>query len=159
MPKDSTSPATQPPKYFVIDTNVLIHNPKSIFAFQGNNIIIPYVVIEELDDLKKKNGIIGKHARDSIRLLDSIRSIKTLSDWVEIDNDIRIKIEMNHINIPEMINLPAHSHKDDNRIISVAFNYRKNGFNAIIVSKDLSLRLKADLLGIPAEDFESDKID
>lgn len=146
-------------KAYVLDTNVLLHNPEAIFAFGGNDVVLPLAVIEEIDNQKKRQDEIGRNARIVSQLLDGLRSVGRLSEGVDLENGGRIRIELNH---QEAIDFPVglDPQKHDNRILAVVYNlHRENGVGSALVTKDLNLRVKADALGIPAEDFSRDKVD
>src|SRR5215469_6487097 len=81
-------------KHFVLDTNVLLHNPNSLFMFADNEVVIPFAVIEELDKFKKQNDDVGRNAREVIRHLDRLRTQGKLSEGVEWNGDGgRVKVE------------------------------------------------------------------
>ncbi len=146
-------------KTYVIDTNVFLHNPGAIFAFEENQVVIPFAVVEEIDNQKKRQDEIGRNARRVSQILDSLRDKGRLADGVEIPGGGNVRIELNH---QEILNFPAGLDpvKCDNRILAVAYNLgRESQEPAILVTKDLNLRVKADVLGIPAEDFYNDKVD
>ena len=84
-------------KNFILDTSVLVHDPLSIYNFQENNIIIPIVCIEELDNLKKKEGIVGYHARSAARELYKVKKMGNLHEGVKLPNGGTLKIELNHM--------------------------------------------------------------
>ena len=171
----STTPKADSPKrvkHFVLDTNVLLHNPNAIFVFEENNVIIPYPVIEELDTMKRREDDIGRNARQCIRHLDRLRELGKLTEplpWGDMPataefnpsalaaegktGSIRIDV-IDHAR-------PTAISKDmpDNRIIAVAYALKLEGEPAVFVSKDLSARIKADALGITSEDFENQKVD
>ncbi len=152
-------------KTFVLDTNVLLHNPGALFVFEENQVVIPLAVIEEIDNQKKRQDEIGRNARTVSRYLDELRTKGKLSEGVELPNQGMLRIEINN---RQMESLPEHLQfldcaKPDNRILAVALNLSHqmgsgNG-HVTLVSKDLNLRLKADLLGIRAEDLTNDKVD
>ncbi|NLI81313.1 MAG: PhoH family protein [Deltaproteobacteria bacterium] len=147
------------PKTYVLDTNVLLHNPEALFAFQENNVVIPFAVIEEVDNQKKRQDEIGRNARVVSQKLDGLRLSGRLSEGVPLPNGGQLWIELNHSD-PGEFGLGLDSKKHDNRILTVAYNLkRENHSPVILVTKDLNLRLKADVLGIPAEDFINDKVD
>jgi len=73
-------------KNYVLDTNVLIHDPEAIYSFEDNNVFIPLPVIEELDKLKKEQGRVGKSARTAIRVLEELRNKGNLHDGVKLDS-------------------------------------------------------------------------
>lgn len=147
------------PKTFVIDTNVFLHNPKAIFAFQENNIVIPLAVIEEIDNQKKRQDEIGRNARITSRYLDKLRSGGKLSEGVPLENGGTLRVEVNHEgNTPCPEGLDPQ--KYDNRILLLTHNLnREISVPVILVTKDLNLRIKADVLGLSTEDFFQDKID
>lgn len=144
-------------KYFVVDTNVLLHNPNAIFLFADNEIIVPFDVIEELDRFKTQTDDLGRNARSVIRHLDRFRESGSLAEGVDIpETGGRLRIVL-----PSQIRLcPGLSdNTPDNRIISCAYDLRQEGKRAIFISKDINARIKSDALGIEAEDFEAQKVD
>ncbi len=148
-------------KNFILDTNVLLHDPQSLFKFQDNNIIIPITVIEEVDRFKKDMNETGRNARMVSRILDSMREKGSLAAGVTMPGGGTLRIEM----FAERYfkNLPVDLRVDngDNRIIAVAQDVRDRFPDSItiFVTKDSNLRIKADAIGLIAEDYESDKVD
>ena len=142
-------------KYFVLDTNVLLHNADSITSFDDNVVVLPMSVIEELDRFKSRNDELGRNARRVIRNLDHLRGRGRLSDGVEMENGgiLRIYPEGDHILNPGMDLAVA-----DNRILAVAFTLFSQGEQVVFVSKDINARLKADALGMAVMDFEKQKV-
>lgn len=141
-------------KTFVLDTNVLLHDPDSLKAFSTNEVVIPLAVLDELDSAKTRFDEVGRHARIVVRALDGLRGMGSLSQGVELDGSI-IRVELNHSgNVPESLS----AEKADNRIISTALGLQKEGKYVIVVSKDINLRVKCDVLGLEAEDYEKGKI-
>lgn len=144
------------PKYFVLDTNVLLHSSQAITAFADNVVVLPMTVIEELDKFKKNNDELGRNARSVIRALDTLRTKGRLGDGVLMDNGGILKITVEREDMPNScidLTIP------DNLIIATAYNLQKEGNKAIFVSKDINARLKADALGIEVQDFEKEKAD
>lgn len=144
------------PKHFVLDTNVLLHNPESINSFGDNYVLLPMTVIEELDNFKRSNDELGRSARQVIRQLDRLRSQGTLKDGVALANGGVLKISLDEKSIPGSfldMSIP------DNRILAVAASLAAQNKKVIFVSKDISARLKADALGIEVMDFEQQKCD
>jgi PhoH-like ATPase len=142
-------------KTFVLDTNVLLHNSDSIEAFADNIVVIPMAVIEELDRFKKESNELGRNARHVIRRIDELRSAGNLRDGVPLSNggELRILTTPRQIDRQDLdVELP------DNRILLLAYALHVAGENVIFVTKDINARLKADALGLKAEDFESQKI-
>ena len=147
-------------KTYVLDTNVLLHDPHALFVFQDNAVVIPLAVVEELDQQKKRQDEIGRNARTVSRHLDSLREQGSLAQGVGTTQGGSLRIELNHSQIaqgfPEVLDLA----KMDNRILSVAWNLKQAEQGPVIlVTKDLNIRVKADVMGIIAEDFRNDKVD
>lgn len=142
-------------KNYILDTNVLIHDPYAFFKFKDNNVILPIAVIEELDNFKNYADERGKNVRIASRELDKLRENGRLDKGVKTKDGGIIKIEMEKDFI-----LPDGFTKNsmDNRILNIAFHYSRKNKNTILVSKDINLRLKAEALGLKAEDYESDKV-
>ena len=145
-----------PNKTFVLDTNVLVHNPNALFLFDENRVVVPLVVIEELDNLKKYLDERGRNARTVSRHLDELRKGGDLSKGVPLENGgtLRVELEMNGPLPPALV-----ADKVDNSILRVASMLAKRGEDVRFISKDINARLKADALGIQAEDFENAKVD
>jgi PhoH-like ATPase len=142
-------------KYFILDTNVLLHNADSISSFSDNYVVLPMSVIEELDKFKSRSDELGRNARKVIRDLDHLRVRGRLADGVEMDNGGILKI----LTEGEDIGCPGLNMKvPDNRILAVAYTLFQKGEKVIFVSKDINARLKADALGIGVMDFEKQKV-
>src|SRR5665648_131342 len=146
-------------KTYILDTNVLLHDPESLFSFEDNAIVLPLSVIEELDRIKRRSDEVGRNAREVSRRLDELRMRGRLSEGVGLANGGSVRIEINGSqpdNQPYGIDLNT----TDNRILALAYAHMNNGQTPVIlVTKDLNLRIKADVLGLAAEDFYSDKVD
>ncbi len=143
-------------KYFVLDTNVLLHDADAIFAFADNIVMLPMTVVEELDKFKKNNDELGRNARQVIRTLDRLRQKGNLGQGVKMDNGGTLQITVGKEKLENgLIDLTI----PDNRIIATAYNLHDNGNRVIFVSKDINARLKADALGIEVQDFEKQKCD
>ena len=142
-------------KYFVLDTNVLLHNADSINSFADNIVVLPMSVIEELDKFKSHNDELGRNARRVIRQLDTLRAKGRLGEGVALENGgvLRIFTEKGKCVDPGL-----DLHVPDNRILAVAYTLHMQGEKVIFVSKDINARLKADALGIGVMDFEKQKI-
>ncbi len=142
-------------KYFVLDTNVLLHNSESLTSFADNTVVLPMSVIEELDRFKSHNDELGRNARMVIRTLDRLRGRGRLGEGVETDSGGRLMIyyEKDNIDDPGLdLSVP------DNRILAVAHTLRNQGKKVIFVSKDINARLKGDALGLDVMDFEKQKV-
>ena len=146
-------------KIYILDTNVLLHDPESLFSFDDNAIVLPLSVIEELDRIKRRSDEVGRNAREVSRRLDELRVRGRLSEGVGLANGGSVRIEINGSqpdNHPYGIDLNT----TDNRILALAYALMNHGQSPVIlVTKDLNLRIKADVLGLAAEDFYSDKVD
>jgi PhoH-like ATPase len=166
-PQDHTRVRT-----FVLDTNVLLHNPDALFVFKEHHIVVPFAVIEELDKMKRKDDDLGRNARACIRHLDRLRAIGHLAEgvnWGELGpiagtafstgengQTGTITIDVHEYGRPESIDEDT----PDNRIIAVAWHLKEGGRDGVVfVTKDLACRIKADALGIKTEDFTNQKVD
>lgn len=142
-------------KTFVIDTNVLIHNPDALTSFADNDVVLPITVIEELDKFKSSSDERGRNARIVTRFLDGLRSGAKLSDGAPLGNGGQLRIELNYeFDLPSGMNLAA----SDNKILMTALKLQKKGEKVFFVTKDINARIKADALGIEARDFEKQKV-
>ena len=145
-------------KIYVLDTNILIHDPKAITKFEGNDVILPIYVIEEIDKLKKSEGNKGAAARGAARYIDGLREKGSLAKGVSIEGDIFFRVEIDG----DRTELPDSLKRDiiDNRILAITL-YIKNknkDKKVILVSKDTNMRIKGDALGITIEDYQTGKI-
>lgn len=145
-------------KTYVIDTNVLIQAPYALECFEDNNLVLPLVVLEELDGLKKADGEKGANARAAVRKLESYRQNGDLLQGVTLTNGGTLRIEKNFVNVELPPDLP--DDKPDNRILKVCKGLTETmpDSHVILISKDIVLRLKAQIIGIKAEDFEREQI-
>lgn len=143
-------------KTYVIDTNVLIQAPYALECFEDNNLVLPLVVLEELDGLKKAEGEKGINARAAVRKLEWYRQKGDLLQGVALSGGGILRIEKNfaHVELPP--DLP--DDKPDNRILKVCRGLAETDEQVILVTKDIVLRLKAQIMGIQAEDFEREQI-
>ncbi len=144
-------------KIFVLDTNVLLHNAQALKAFGDNRVVIPLDVIEELDRFKKEPSSRGRNARSVIRMLDGLRKKGPLNQGVKMENGGMFQILLQHPQAAKDTNLDPHI--TDNRILMVAHGLKKQGKHVIFVSKDINARIKSDVLGVHAVDYEKQKID
>ncbi len=146
-------------KIFVLDTNVLIHNPQSLFNFHENVVVIPIVVIEEIDNFKKGLDEKGRNARQIGRYLDELRSRGSLKDGVYTKKDGIIIVAINH-KINEIKEELHFQDVNDNLIIGTAYHYKtsypKN--TVILISKDANVRIKSDAVGLKSENYENETI-
>lgn len=154
-------------KLFVLDTNVLLYNPKSITHLRGNDVILPMPVIEELDKLKKGNTDVAKAARDVIRFIEAARQYGKLNDWVELpEYDLRLRVASLQKGSPSFASLIENSaDKDynDNIILAICMDLHEEAKarhkrRPILITKDSALRIKADAVGVNCEDYKEGAI-
>ncbi len=138
-------------KTYVLDTNVILYSPSAILSFGDNDVIIPEVVLEELDSFKKDKSDLGANARYAARLMDKLRKQGKLNEGIELASGGRLRIEMNHYDtkIPPSWN----KEKADNRIIQVCKGLKDQGKDVWLITKDIFQRIKADAVDINVEDF------
>lgn len=147
-------------KNYILDTNVLLHDPNSLLNFQDNHVLIPIEVIEEIDRFKRESSELGQNARSVSRMLDAYRGMGSLSEGVQLPNGGKLKIAFYKNGQPTNGENGFNAKSVDDRIISFAANLQKTQPKnpAILVSKDINLRIKADALGLQAEDYENDRV-
>lgn len=145
----------QTTKTYVIDTSVLLSDPKAIFKFKEQEVVIPIVVINELEK-KRNDPEIGYFARQALRHLDDLRIEHERLDFpIEVGDGGILRVELNHI---DQSALPVGFQLGDNdsRILAVAFNLASEGQDVTVVSKDLPMRVKAAALGMNADEYRND---
>lgn len=147
--------AGQVEKTYVLDTSVLLSDPKAIFRFAEHAIVLPVVVISELE-AKRHDPEIGYFARQSLRYLDELRiKYERLDFPVEIGSGGSLRVELNHSNT-EVLPTGLRLGDNDSRILAVALNLAGDGLNVTVVSKDLPLRVKAASIGLAAEEYRAE---
>jgi len=146
-------------KIYVLDTNVLIHNPQALFSFGENMVVIPIVVIEEIDQFKKSVDEKGRAARQVGRYLDDLRKKGSLRSGVKTPNGGKIMVSLKNKATKSSSEL-FFTDKNDNLIIGTALYFKEQIPDAtvILVSKDTNVRIKADAVGLQADNFENDLI-
>jgi PhoH-like ATPase len=150
-------------KIYVLDTNVLLQDPNAIFTFRANEVVIPAVVLEEVDSKKRYMDEIGRNARQVSKTIDNLRQRGKLHQKIPLDSGGVLRVELNHRSF-QYLQEKFVEKTNDNRIIAVALNLmleeqkKKDGRHVILVSKDALVRVKADALGIDSEDFLSDRV-
>ncbi|MBK9138541.1 MAG: PhoH family protein [Verrucomicrobia bacterium] len=152
-------------KNYVLDTNVLLHDPNSLLNFQENNLVIPIEVIEEIDRFKREASELGQNARAVSRMLDDLRAQGRLSEGVPLPNGGHLRIVLpakprRGSNGKATLGVSGNGHTMDNRILETALRVRKGAphLPTILVTKDINLRIKADTLGLAAQNYETDRI-
>jgi PhoH-like ATPase len=150
MTKSSTGRKT-----FIVDTSVLLYDKCSIHSFPGNDVVIPLIVLDELDRFKDKPGLLGEYARYVNRYLDDLRNVGSLHDGVTINHDQTIRVDIDIHEIPASLD----GNTGDNRIIAAALALKAASDQPVVmVTKDINFRVKCDSLGIYSEDYYKDRI-
>jgi len=146
-------------KIYVLDTNVLLHDPNAIFSFQDNDLVIPLIVIEEVDGQKRRQDEVGRHARLVANHLDRLRALGKLSEGVSMPGGGWLRVELKHES-PRHLPEDLDPHKPDNQVIALTQQLREEHPTTpvILVSKDINVRVKADALNLAAQDYETDKV-
>ena len=145
-------------KNFVLDTNVLLHDVRALYAFADNNVCVPIYVIEELDQFKKDVSELGRNAREIGRQIDRYREEGNLSDGVPLPSGGLLRVLFTNHKLPKDF---AVAHAMDNSILAVALDLTQTqpDVPTIFVTKDTNLRIRADALGIKAEDYDRERYD
>lgn len=138
-------------KTYVLDTNVILYSPRSILCFENGIVVIPEVVLEELDAFKKNTGELGVNARIAARLIDGLRKKGNLNSGIDLPNGGRLRVEMNYYDT----SIPPYwdKMKPDNRIIQVCKGLKEKGEDVYLITKDIFERIKADTVGIKVDDY------
>ena len=156
VPAEKTAAtAKQATRTYVLDTSVLLSDPKALFRFKEQEVVIPIIVINELEK-KRHDPEIGYYARQALRHLDDLRQEHERLDFpIQVGDGGILRVELNHI---DQSVLPAGFQLGDNdsRILAVAFSLASEGCNVTVVSKDLPMRVKASALGMSAEEYRND---
>jgi PhoH-like ATPase len=141
---------------YVLDTSVLLSDPKAIFRFAEHAVVLPVIVVTELES-KRNDPEIGFFARQALRHLDELRVLHERLDFpIAVgDGGGSLRVELNHSN---MAVLPSGLQLGDNdsRILAVALNLSNDGLDVVVVSKDLPLRVKAASIGLAAEEYRAE---
>ena len=144
-------------KIYVLDTNVLIQASYALKCFADNEVVLPLVVLEELDTHKRDEGERGSNVREAIRMIEQIREQGDLTKGVHMDNGGMLRIEKNFkdVQLPQDLS----EYKSDNRILKVCVGLSQSKKEQVIlVTKDILMRIKAQLLGVKAEDFTTEQV-
>jgi PhoH-like ATPase len=139
-------------KTFVLDTNVLLFDPQAINKFGQSDVYIPLIVVEELDRFKKDQNENGRNARMFSRIVDELRRKGSVTKGVELASGGTLIISVNE-SIDKLHQSIIDLELADNKILSSALSLQEKGKDVLLVTKDINLRLKADIIGIPAEDY------
>ena len=149
-------------KIFVLDTNVLIHDPNSLFSFGNNDVVVPFAVLEELDRLKKGHGEIAASARTALRTIDRLRETGSLLAGIDMDTGGLLSVGTS---LSGSASTFMEGRTEDDKIIRSALGVIEKSQTDVtgrllpvtLVSKDTTVRIKAEVCGLHAEDFTSDK--
>jgi len=146
-------------KIFILDTNVLIHNPMALFSFGTHRVVIPIVVIEEIDQFKKGVDEKSRNARQIGRYLDNLREQGSLQEGVKTQTGGYIQVTVNN-EVTETASKLFFLDRNDNLIIGTAMYFKNKYPKSIVtlVSKDANVRIKADCVGLIAENYETDTV-
>lgn len=144
-------------KIFILDTNVLIHDPKAMFSFTGAHVGIPANVLEELDQFKGEGTERGRNSRQTIRYLDELRQKGSLRDGVDLEGEGTLQILFYDDTQLEKTPL-VRSASGDNAILLTALAMKQAGYEVIFISKDLNARVKADAIGLETEDYSKETV-
>ncbi len=147
-------------KIFVLDTNVILHDYRSIYNFEENDIVIPITVLEELDHFKKGGDLKGYHAREFMRVLDALTDHALITEGVKIREDLGTLSIATGKKFSEEMERSFAEKTEDHRILAVADYYRREfpDRKVVLVTQDINFRMKAKSLGINAEDYENGKV-
>ena len=143
-------------KTYVLDTNVLTQAPYALESFEDNHIVLPLVVLKELDRLKGAEGEQGGNARQVIRFLEGLRLRGSLVDGVPLAGGGTLRLEVNHVDVPLPRGLSPYSR--EGRILKVCRGLLDEGIPAVLVTRDIVSRIQAQMMGVPAEDFTTDRM-
>ncbi|VVE26414.1 PhoH family protein [Pandoraea soli] len=157
----------EPAKLFVLDTNVLMHDPSSLFRFEEHDVYLPMMTLEELDNHKKGMSEVARNARQVSRTLDGLvaeSGTKSMAEGILLsrlgnkDATGRLYFQTDLTDVPPLDGLPQG--KADNQILGVvrALQDKFRDRQVVLVSKDINMRVKAHALGLPAEDYFNDKV-
>jgi PhoH-like ATPase len=147
-------------KVYVLDTNVLLHDPNAMLRFEDNDVILPMTIIEELDRFKKQPETTGRNARQVSRMLDKLHNSGHLTTGVPLDSGGTLRVALCDRETLRGLPVELEGDRADNEILAVALELRHQcACDVVLVSKDTNLRIKADALGLLAQDYETDKVD
>ncbi|RME24720.1 MAG: PhoH family protein [Deltaproteobacteria bacterium] len=144
-------------KNFVLDTNVLLHDPNALFAFKDNDVVVPIYVIEEIDRFKRDMSELGRNARVVGRYIDNYRKEGKLGEGVPLPGGGTLRVLFARKDIPIEIGL---AQKMDHKILAVALELKNTEpeKQTVFITKDVNLRIKADVLDIRAEDYDTERV-
>ncbi|MEA1901954.1 MAG: PhoH family protein [Actinomycetota bacterium] len=147
------------PSTYVLDTCVLLADPQSLLRFDEHDVVLPLVVVEELDRKKTRLDEVGANARAAIRLLEELGASRDggLRDPVDLPAGGSIRIELNGIT-SERLPIALDPHTPDHRILATCLNLDDDDGDAVLVTKDAALRIKGAQLGVAVQDYRADTV-
>lgn len=152
--KSSSSAKGEALRTYVLDTSVILSDPKALFRFKEQSVVIPIIVINELEK-KRHDPEIGYFARQALRYLDDLRSEHERLDFpIEVGEGGTLRVELNHID-QSVLPVGFQLGDNDSRILAVAFNLANEGQDVTVVSQDLPMRVKVAALGMRAEEYRN----
>jgi len=145
-------------KHFVLDTNVLLHDPRALFSFEDNVVVVPIYVIEEIDSFKKDLSELGRNARQVSRYLDQLREEGNLSEGVKLDRGGLLRVSFTGRQLPSELRMDKGM---DSKILAVALDERDQhpAASVVFITKDTNLRIRADALGLHSENYDTERTD
>ena len=146
-------------KIYVLDTNVLIHDPNALSRFDEHDVVLPIVVLEEMDNVKKGFDELARNVREVSRYLDEISDVEDMAKGCPLPGGGKLFFQMSH-NVSDVLPESFATSYGDNRILAVTMSLQKESpdRDVILVSKDINLRIKARAVGLVSEDYRSDRI-
>lgn len=140
----------------ILDTNVLVYDPYALFAFDNMELVLPSVVLEELDGFKRESTDRGRNTREVVRILDKLRTSGSLKEGVSLDNGSTVRVIF--FSGEKASTFPFQLKIQDNEILLEALTLKELGYDVVFISKDINARVKADALGIPSEDYVKEHV-
>lgn len=147
-------------KIYLLDTSVLLHRPEAIFSFGEHQVVIPVVVLDELDNFKRGSMEIHRNARHVISFFDELRARGPIFEGVTLDNGGRLKVETELGRDPKSVLPKGFENTPDNCILATALGTKNANAprKVVLVTKDINMRVKAEALGLLAEDYRADQL-
>ncbi len=148
------------PKIYLLDTSVLLHSPEALFSFRANDVVLPLVVLDELDNFKKGSTELNRNARWVINQLDELRGQGPVNEGVTLPEGGTLRVDIGQMRKLDTLIPPGFAHNVDNRILATALGIKSESpeRKVVIVTKDINMRVKAEALGLSAEDYRHDQI-
>lgn len=147
-------------KIYLLDTSVLLHSPEALMSFGDNDVVLPLVVLDELDNFKKGSMELNRNARRIIHQLDDMRSQGPVSSGVKVNGGGTLRVDIDQNSKTDKLIPAGFSHNVDNRILATGLGIKAEHpeRKVIVVTKDINMRVKAEALGLLAEDYRHDQI-